>query len=77
MAKKTVTEIRIDHGRCKGCDICVAFCTRDVLALNEFQKAVVVDLPACTGCDLCVLRCPDFAVELVYANIEEEGSDNG
>ncbi len=77
MAKKTVTEIRIDHGRCKGCDICVVFCPRDVLALDEFQKAVVVNLPACIACDLCELRCPDFAVELVYADTKEEGSDHG
>ena len=67
MPKKTVTEIRIDHSRCKGCEICVAFCPRDVLALEE-QKAVVVNLPACIACDLCVLRCPDFAVELIYAD---------
>lgn len=71
MAKKTVTEIRIDHRRCKGCEICVAFCPRDVLALHE-QKSVVVNLPACIACELCVLRCPDFAVELVYAEPKDE-----
>ncbi len=76
MPKKTVTEIRIDHGRCKGCEICVAFCPKDVLAMKE-QKSIVVDLPACIACELCVLRCPDFAVELVFAEPNEEGASDG
>ena len=76
MPKKTVSEIRIDHRRCKGCEICVAFCPRQVLAMDD-QKAVVVDLAACIACDLCVLRCPDFAIELVYAHADREGGGNG
>jgi len=77
MSKKNVSEILIDTARCKGCEICVAFCPRDVLALED-EKAVVVNLSACIACDLCELRCPDFAIELVYADrAEEERADHG
>ena len=77
MPKKTVSEIRIDPRRCKGCEICVAFCPAEVLALRD-EKAVVINLSACTACELCVLRCPDFAVELFYADpAVEEGPDHG
>ena len=49
---------------CKGCNICVAFCPKEVLALDAEEKVVIVRLDACTFCGLCELRCPDFAITL-------------
>ena len=47
---------------CKGCGICVAFCPKSVLELDEKDKAVAVRLEDCIACRLCELRCPDLAI---------------
>ena len=54
-------EININIGWCKSCAICVEFCPKDVLAM-ENGYPVVVQLDACNRCQLCDLRCPDFAI---------------
>jgi 2-oxoglutarate ferredoxin oxidoreductase subunit delta len=48
---------------CKGCEICVNFCPKDVLSLEpKTMKVIVLNPDQCTGCRLCELYCPDFAV---------------
>ena len=44
--------IDINAGWCKGCEICVDVCPKQVLVMEDFI-AVVQDLEACTGCMLC------------------------
>ena len=63
MAKKPKTLV-INRNWCKGCNICVAFCPKNVLALDSSEKVVIVGLDECTYCGLCELRCPDFAITL-------------
>lgn len=48
--------------RCKGCGICVAFCPKQVLKVNEIEKVEIVDETKCIGCRQCELRCPDYAI---------------
>jgi 2-oxoglutarate ferredoxin oxidoreductase subunit delta len=50
---------------CKGCGICVAFCPKEVLDLDESGKATIVRPDDCIECGLCELRCPDMAIESV------------
>jgi 2-oxoglutarate ferredoxin oxidoreductase subunit delta len=57
-------EISINREWCKGCNICVAFCPEQVLALDEHEKAVVTALDKCTLCKICELHCPDLAIEV-------------
>ena len=60
---KAVT-VQISREWCKGCGICIAFCPKDVLELDEHEKAVVKRLEDCNACGLCELRCPDMAIEV-------------
>jgi 2-oxoglutarate ferredoxin oxidoreductase subunit delta len=57
-----VRRIDIFRAWCKGCGICVAFCPRGVLAIDEDGYPFVKDLEACTACGWCEIRCPDFAI---------------
>ena len=56
------SEISIKMERCKGCGICVTFCQKAVLAVDELGKVQVVNGDACIGCGQCELRCPDYAI---------------
>ena len=56
------SEITIKMPRCKGCGICVAFCPKEVLAVDELGKVPVVNAANCIACGQCELRCPDYAI---------------
>jgi len=56
---------------CKGCNICVAFCPKKVLALHG-GKVAVEKPELCVGCMLCELRCPDYAIEVHESDGKEE-----
>ena len=64
MAKAKLKEHRINREWCKGCGICVAFCPKQVLELDDKDKAVAVRLEDCIACRFCELRCPDLAIEV-------------
>jgi 2-oxoglutarate ferredoxin oxidoreductase subunit delta len=70
MAKPKLKEHRITREWCKGCGICVAFCPKKVLELDDKDKAVAVRLEDCIACRLCELRCPDLAIEVEVENPE-------
>ena len=56
---KTVTRY------CKGCGICVEFCPKKVLQLDELGKIQVANQGECVACGQCQLRCPDYAIYLL------------
>ena len=57
-------DVEIFWAWCKGCGICVAFCPKEVLSMNEQNEPVVTRPELCTGCTWCELRCPDFAISV-------------
>ena len=60
-----VTEkLVINKNWCKGCGICVNFCPKKVLNL-ENEKVEIVDVDKCIECGQCELRCPDYAIYLM------------
>ena len=71
--------IKIKKERCKGCELCLAACPRDVLRLSRdlnkkgVRFAEVADAEKCTGCGLCFLVCPDACIEIYE---DEEASDH-
>jgi len=61
--------VKIDEERCKGCGLCVAFCPKHALALDEgcinssgYHPAALLLDEDCTGCAVCALMCPDVAI---------------
>jgi 2-oxoglutarate ferredoxin oxidoreductase subunit delta len=62
--------IDIDDRYCKGCGICVHFCSTQALKMSEkvnsrgYYTPYLADADKCTKCRQCVLYCPDFAIFL-------------
>ena len=53
--------------QCKGCELCIEFCPRDVLVRSEGFNAKgyhypVVQSSGCINCRLCATVCPEFAI---------------
>ena len=55
---------------CKGCELCVTACPKNVLAIgNEigakgYRTVVAVAPEQCIGCTSCALVCPDCVIEI-------------
>jgi 2-oxoglutarate ferredoxin oxidoreductase subunit delta len=62
--------IEINQELCKGCQICIAFCPKRVIALSDklsasgYTPVSFSDGGECTGCAICALVCPEAAIEV-------------
>ena len=56
--------LAIKNEWCKGCGLCVGFCAKGVLSLNQYGKAVIDHPEKCSQCGMCELYCPDFAISM-------------
>jgi 2-oxoglutarate ferredoxin oxidoreductase subunit delta len=71
-------EVHIIPARCKGCNLCVRYCPRDVLEISDemnekgYHPPRAIHPEQCVVCRLCELICPEFCIYTVEV---EEGED--
>ena len=62
--------VSINRQWCKGCGVCVAFCPKQALRLDEDEKATWT-AEKCIGCGMCERYCPDLAIEVLDGQTKE------
>ena len=64
-------EAHIIRSRCKGCELCVRYCPRDVLEISDemnekgYHPPRAVHPEQCVACRLCELLCPEFCIYIL------------
>ena len=65
-----MAQIKIDRERCKGCELCVHFCSKNCITMEDgfnakgYRPSCFVRRDECTGCAVCARVCPDVAIEV-------------
>ena len=66
MAKGKVV---VNRDRCKGCELCISSCPKNVLAIDHhevnvqgYHAVAVVNGDDCIACISCAIMCPDGAL---------------
>ena len=64
--------VLISPARCKGCELCIAYCPVGVLGLSTDFNDAGYHYPTvlkndCIACQACSAICPDFAIFAVPA----------
>jgi 2-oxoglutarate ferredoxin oxidoreductase subunit delta len=69
LARPTAVRGRVfvQKERCKGCELCIEFCPKSVLARSKDFNAKGYHYPVatndgCINCRLCVTVCPEYAI---------------
>ena len=72
-------EILIDAEQCDGCELCLAFCPKDIIEISEdkynsrmLHYAIVVKPEECGGCRQCERLCPTVSLYIMEMDIKED-----
>jgi 2-oxoglutarate ferredoxin oxidoreductase subunit delta len=63
-------EIYFDKDSCKHCGICVELCPKNVFGTDNMGLPYIKDGNLCTKCLFCELHCPEYAIEVLRGEIE-------
>lgn len=61
-------KVEFEEDRCKGCQLCVAACPKQLLVMGEhlnsmgFHPVVITEEEACISCAFCARMCPDLVI---------------
>lgn len=62
--------LTFNRNRCKGCELCVSVCPKQILALDSvtnvkgYRPATCTDESSCIGCASCAKICPDSIITI-------------
>ncbi|MFX1366337.1 MAG: ferredoxin family protein [Promethearchaeota archaeon] len=72
-------EILIDSEQCDGCELCLAFCPKDLIEISKdkfnsrmLHYAIVVNSKECGGCRQCERLCPTVSLYIIETKIKED-----
>ncbi|MGI6463385.1 MAG: 4Fe-4S binding protein [Clostridiales bacterium] len=61
----------INEELCKGCELCVRACPKQILRLSKtklnskgYHPCEITDVEACIACGSCFRTCPDSAIRI-------------
>ena len=64
-------KVTVNNEICKGCEMCVIACPKDILELDKsvtnskgYHPAHITDESLCIACGSCTIRCPDVAIRV-------------
>lgn len=67
--------VEIDREGCKGCNLCVEACPKDVLSLHTevnskgYHYAFMKHPDECIGCGDCAVVCPDTCITVYRVRV--------
>lgn len=65
-----MAKVRINRQKCKGCLLCVSFCSRGLLAVEEkfnlkgVKPVFFTRKQDCIGCLQCAIICPEACITI-------------
>ena len=64
-------KVLFNRDKCKGCELCISFCPKKLLALDGsvvnskgYHPAGITRPEECIGCASCATMCPDCCISI-------------